>query len=109
MAAVSVHGVDVKIAIACGGEDNLLAIAGNSGFCVVTRSVGEQPQVAAVELGSIDLIATVDRPDVAMGIVWLRRTLRAGGMGGGVQHAIARGEDIATGRPAFEIGRASCR
>src|SRR5271166_6850541 len=36
-----------------------------------------------------------------MGVVRLGRTLRAGGMGGGVQHAIAGGKDIATGGPAL--------
>src|SRR5271157_771674 len=109
MAAVSVHGVDIEIAIACRGKDNLPAIAGDGGLGVVAGSVGEQAQIAAIDLGSVDLVATVDRPDVAMGIVRLGRTLRAGGMRGRVQHAIARGEDVATGCPTFagadQIGR----
>src|SRR5208283_2679713 len=66
-------------------------------------------EITAIKLGSIDLIATIDRPDVPMGIVRLGGTLRAGGMGGGVQHAIARGEDVATGSPtlagADQLGR----
>src|SRR5271166_6442236 len=109
VAAIGVHGVDIEIAIARRGKDDLLTVAGNSGFSVVAGSVGEEAQVAAIELGSIDLIAAVDRPDVTVRIVRLRRTLWAGGMGGGVQHAIAGGKDIATGCPAFagadQLGR----
>src|SRR5271167_2048218 len=108
-AAVGVHGIDVEVAITCRGEDNLLAVAGNGGFCVVARGVSEDTEIAAIQLGGVDLVAAIDRPDVAMGVVRLWGTVRTGGVGRREQHAVAGGEDVATGSLAFagadQLGR----
>src|ERR1700687_233027 len=91
--AVGIHGVDVEVTVAGGSEDDVLAVAGDGGLGVVAARVGKLLQIAAIRLRRIDLIGIVDRPDVAVGVIGLRRTVEAwraslggkdGGRGGGV-------------------------
>src|SRR6184192_2324843 len=72
--AVGIHGVDVEIAIAGGSEHDVLAVPGDGGLGVVAVRAGKLLHIAAIWLGRIDLIAIVNRPDVAMGVIRLRRS-----------------------------------
>src|SRR5204862_1461572 len=57
--------------------------------------------IAAIWLGRIDLIAIVNRPDVAMGVIRLRRTVGACRVSRGEDDAIAGGKEIGASRAAF--------
>src|ERR1035438_3256592 len=76
MRTVGIHGVNVQIAVARGSEDNLLAVAANGRLGVISGSVGQQLDIAAIKLGSVDIVAAVDGPDVPVRIVGPRRTVR---------------------------------
>src|SRR5664279_2272542 len=94
MTAVGVHGVDVDVAVARGSENDVLAIAADGGFRIVAGSVGQQAQIAVIELRGVDLVAVVNGPHVTLRIVRLRWTLRTGGVSRGIQDAIARRENV---------------
>src|SRR6266550_693780 len=96
-----------------GAVDDFLAIVGPEGAAVVTQlasdgglgvvavRVGKLFQIAAIRLGRIDLIAIVNRPDVAMGVIRLRRTVGAFRVSRGEEDAIAGGKEIGASRAAF--------
>jgi len=111
VAAVRIHGVDIEIAIARGGKDDLPAIASDGGFGVVSRRVGEAAQVAAVRIGGVNVVGVVDRPYIAFGIIGLGRTLCAGRMRGRKQDALAGRKEVAAGGASLAGAQAfgSCR
>src|SRR5262249_54841767 len=97
VAAVGVHGVNVEIAVAGRGKDDLLAVTSDSGFRVVAWRMSEGKQVAAIRFCGIDLVGVVDWPDVAARVIGLGRALSAGRVRRGKQDAIARGKKVAAG------------
>src|SRR5262249_40845427 len=100
VAAVGIHGVDVEVAVAGRGKDDLLAIRSDGGVRVVAWRMSEGKQVAAVRFGGVDFVAVVNWPDVAARVIGLGWALGAGGVRRGEQDAIARGKEItASGAP----------
>src|ERR1700674_1026514 len=106
--AVGIHGVDVEVAIAGGSEDDVLAVPGDRGLGVVAVRAGKLLQITAIRLGRIDLIGIVDRPDVPVGVIGLRRTVGACRVSRGEEETIAGGKEIGASRAAlagaYELG-----
>src|SRR5207237_10702489 len=100
--------VDVRGGGAGESEDDVLAVPGDGGLGVVAMRAGKLPQIAPIHLSRKDLIGIVDWPDVAVGIIGLRRTVRAGGMSRGKENAIAGGKIVGASRAAlagtYELG-----
>src|SRR6202158_1106751 len=107
--AVGIHGVDVEVTAAGGSEDDVLAVAGDGGLGVLAARVGKLLQIAAIRLRRIDLIGIVDRPDVAVGVIGLRRTVEACRVSRGEKDAVAGGKEIGASSAAlagtYELGR----
>src|SRR5204862_4703788 len=106
--AVGIHGVDVEIAISGGSEHGVLGVPGDGGLGVVAVRAGKLLHIAAIWLGRIDLIAIVNRPDVTMGVIRLRRTVGACRVSRGEEEATAGGKEIGASRAAltgaYELG-----
>src|ERR1035441_825925 len=77
------------------GEHNVFTVAADGSFRVVAGGVGQQAQVAAIQLRSVNLVGVVNGPHVTLRVVGLGRTLGAGAVSGGIQRAIARGKNVA--------------
>ncbi len=99
--AVGIHGVDVQVAVAGGREHDVLAVPGDRGLGVVAVRAAKLFQITPIYLGRKNLIGIVDRPDVAVGIIGLRRTVRACGMSRGKQNAIAGGKEVGASSAAL--------
>src|SRR6266481_849127 len=95
-----------------GAVDDFLAIVRPEGAAVITQLVGELFHVGAVGaaklfqitpiyLGRKNLIGIVNWPDVAVGIIGLRRTVRACGMSRGKENAIAGGKEVGASSAAL--------
>src|SRR5690349_6157446 len=97
---IGVHGVDFQVVVARGSEDNLLAVAGEGGFGVVTGAGGEALHDLALVGGIVNLVLGIDAPHVSMGVVRARRALLAGFMGGGIENVFAVGEEVSAGGAA---------
>src|SRR5262249_33192685 len=97
--AIGIHSVDVQIAVARRGEDDVLAVARNSGFGVVSMRFGNWLQIAAIRLGGVHGVSIVDGPNVAVRIIRWRRAGIGSSEGGGVKHARVAGKEIAAGGP----------
>src|SRR5204863_1074176 len=99
--AVGIHGVDVQVAVAGGREHDVLAVPGDGGLGIVAVRAAKLFQITPIYLGRKDLIGIVDRPDVAVGIIGLRRTIRACGMSRGKQNAIAGRNEVGASSAAL--------
>jgi hypothetical protein len=95
--AVGVHGVDVDVAVAGGGEDDLRAVVRDGGLGVVPGVVREAAQVGAVGPGGVDVVG-VEGPDVALCAVRRWRALGGVLVGGAVEDAVAGREEVGAGR-----------
>jgi hypothetical protein len=95
--AVDIHGKDIQIAVPCGSKDDVLSIPSDGGLGVVALLVGKLLQIAAIRLGGKDLIAIVNRPHIAAGVIGLGRTIGTRSVSGGEKDAIAGGKEIGTG------------
>src|SRR5262249_39827198 len=98
---VSVHRVDIKIAVARRREHNMFSVASNSGLGVVARRVAKKLRVAAIVIRRVDAVGIVDRPDVAARVVRLRRAFGACSMGGRKKNPLSRREKVTASRAAF--------
>src|SRR5438445_6049742 len=99
--AVGIHGVDVEVAVAGGREHDVLAVPGDRGLGVVAVRAAKLFQITPIYLGGKNLIGIVDRPDVAVGIIGLRRTVRACGMSRGKENTIAGGKEVGASSAAL--------
>src|SRR2546421_10860721 len=99
--AVGIHGVDVQVAVAGGREHDVLAVPGDRGLGVVAVRAAKLFQITPIYLGGKNLIGIVDRPDVAVGIIGLRRTVRACGMSRGKENAIAGRKEVGASSAAL--------
>ena len=73
--AVGVHDVDLGIAVAERGEDDLLAVGRIAPLGVVAGGVGQADEVRAVGVGPEDVHRRVEVPAIALGPA-VRRALR---------------------------------
>src|SRR2546423_542134 len=99
--AVGIHGVNVQVAVARGREHDVLAVPGDGGLGIVAVRAAKLFQITPIYLGRKDLIGIVDRPDVAVGIIGLRRTIRACGMSRRKQNAIAGRKEVGASSAAL--------
>src|SRR4051812_47394854 len=79
--AIGIHDVNIEIAIAGGGEDDVFSIFRNDGLRVVPLLVSKGFGIGAVGIGDIDVVRRIDRPAISLAPVGWGRTLGRGGMG----------------------------
>src|SRR5258708_26945981 len=107
--AVGIDGVDVEVAVARGSEEDVVGVGGDGGLGVVAARVGKLFQFAAIWLRRINLIGIVDRPDVPVGVIGLRRTVGACCVSRGEKDAVTGGKEIGASGAAlagtYELGR----
>ena len=96
-----VHHVEVEVAVAHGREDQLSAAAAPRRLGVVARRLGEAPRGRAVRRRLVEVVAVVERPDVALRLVGRGRALRGRAVRRGVDDAVAlRPVEVAAGGAA---------
>ncbi len=105
IAPVGVHGIQLDVAVLGAGKDQPLAVGRGRGFRVVGPVMGERLEATPVGVGGIDL-EMAQGPDVALGIVGVRRTGRRVGVGGAVEDPAAAVEKVPAGGPALAVGDA---
>src|SRR5438046_3405769 len=101
--SIRIHGVNVEIAIADRGENNLLSISRNDGLGIVARLLGELLQIRAVGICGKNVIAGINTPDISFGVVGLGRTLGAPQMRGRVENLLAIGIEERAGGTALAV------
>src|SRR5579872_1672524 len=79
--AVSVHRVDIKIAIAQGSEHDLLAIQRDRSLGIISGSARELLKIRTIRIGRENIVAGVHGPRISLRIVRSRRTLFVSEMG----------------------------
>ncbi len=104
--SVAVHRVDLHVAVADAGEDDA-PVTGDRGLGVVPRRGGEAFDAGAVGVRAEDVVAVVDRPDVAAAEVRLRRAALAAEKRGGVEHVLLVGIEERAGRAALAVAEAA--
>src|SRR5579863_5602001 len=104
VAAVGVHGVDVEIAVANGGERDLLAVERDCGFGIIAGSVGELLEVGAVRIRRENVVSRINSPDITLGEVRAGRAFGAGEVGRSVENLLAVRIEEAAGSASFAGG-----
>src|SRR5271157_1305140 len=101
VATVCVHDVEVQIAIARRGEDDLLAVAGERRLGVVAGRRRQLLQNLATVCGIEDAEGRINAPHVALRVVWARRAVGAGEMRRRVKDVLAVRIKVTAGGPAL--------
>ena len=101
MRAIGVHRVNIEIAIAHGGEYDLLAVERDRGFGVIAGRGGQLLQVGAVRIRRENVISRIHRPHVALRKIRPRRALRARQMRRSVENLFAVGIEKTAGGASF--------
>src|SRR4029077_14309220 len=78
-----------------------LPVGRDDRFGVVAGSGGQLLEVGAVGVGGEDVVARIDAPDVAFGVVGPGRAVGAAEVGGGVQDLFAVGIEVRAGGAAL--------
>lgn len=107
--AIGIHGKNVQVTVACRSENDMLAVASDGRFSVVSMSTTQLSEVRAIRLGDVDLVGTVDWPDVTVRVIRLGRAIRARRMRRREKNPVSRRKEVAAGgsslASANELGR----
>src|SRR3954452_19657771 len=98
--AIARHGVDLHVAVADAGKRDE-AVRRNRSLRIVTSRRRERLQVGPIGIPTIDVVAFVNRPDVAALVAWLRRTRVAGAVRRREQYRRGAGIEITARRSPF--------
>ena len=99
--AVGVHPIELDVAVAEAREDDRAVLPADRRLGVVARRVGETHDVLAVAVGLEDVVGVVERPDVALAVIGLRRTCIAAEMGRGVDDLLVARHEVRARRRAL--------
>lgn len=96
VAAVDVHGVELEVTGAIGGEDDFITLGGDGGLGVVAIAVSELGDDVALEVGHEYVKGIVDGPHIfTAGLTFrLRRTGGVVVVGGGEKHGFIAREEV---------------
>src|SRR5262245_44807410 len=66
VAAVAIHDVDIEISRSHGGENDLLAVSGDSSLRVVTSTFRQSYRFGTIDVRTEDVVRRIDGPNVPL-------------------------------------------